>query len=275
MKRLSRPSHYKIKIGTATRKVSAAYRMLRNKGLAAFLSSVFRAIKVKVSIYVRGRDKVISLDGCQFDLYKIPNTRMKLELLTGAYEHRERSAARRYIRREWAVVELGGCIGVVACVTNKLLQSPAAHVVLEANPLAIPHLKSNRDANHCSFKIVNRALAYNANTVTFSPWLDLWNNSLHHDGAHQPPVTVQTTELRQILQEERFDKFALICDIEGQEYELVMREADVLRAAELIIMEVHPQVIGEEKVQALMSGLADLGFKTIETSSRVTVLSKA
>jgi hypothetical protein len=88
-------------------------------------------------------------------------------------------------------------------------------------------------------------------------------------------VTVKTTELRQILQEERFDKFALICDIEGQEYELVMREADALRAAELIIMEVHPHVIGEAKVQTLMSGLADLGFKTIETSSRVTVLSKA
>ena len=47
----------------------------------------------------------------------------------------------RSLRRDLPVVELGGSIGVVACVTNRLLKDRKAHLVVEANPLAIPHLE--------------------------------------------------------------------------------------------------------------------------------------
>ena len=256
------------------RNLRAAYRLLRKKGISDFSGLVYNMVKLKVEIYARGRNRTVALDGCRFPLRDLPDTQMKLELLTGGYEQPERSAARRYIRREWPVVELGGCIGVVACVTNRMLQDSKAHVVLEANPLVIPQLKSNRDANNCSFKIVNRALAYDSDTVTFSPLIDFWGNSLHHDGSREPPVTVPATQLRQILAEEQFETYALICDIEGQEYELVMREPEALRRAELIIMEVHPHMIGKEKVETLLSKLAGLGFKTIDQSALVVVLSR-
>lgn len=258
-----------------TRKVRAAYRLLRNKGISEFSELVYNMVRLKLEIYARGRNRIVSLDGCRFDLRELPDTRMKLELLTGGYEEPERSAARRYIRREWPVVELGGCIGVVSCVTNKLLKHSEAHIVVEANPLAIPHLKLNRDANGCAFKIVNRALAYDSDNVMFNPSLDFWGNSLRREGSHEPPVTVPATQLSRILQEEQFEKYALICDIEGHEYELVMREPDALRRAELIIIEVHPHMIGEEKVQTIMSRFADLGFKPIERSALVVVFSKA
>ena len=258
-----------------TRNLRAAYRLLRKKGISDFSQLVYNMVKLRVEIYVRGRNRTVALDGCRFPLRDLPDTQMKLELLTGRYEQPERSAARGHIRREWPVVELGGCIGVVACVTNKMLQDSKAHVVLEANPLVIPQLKSNRDANNCSFKIMNRALSYDSDSVTFSPLIDFWGNSLHHDGGREPPVTVPATQLRQILAEEQFETYALICDIEGQEYELVMREPEALRRAELIIMEVHPHMIGEEKVQTLLSKLAGLGFKTIDQSALVVVLSRA
>jgi FkbM family methyltransferase len=262
-------------VSTVTGKVRAAYRLLTNKGIGEFTRLVYSRLRLKIEIYARGRNRIVSLDGCRFELRDIPDTRMKLELLTGGYEEPERSAARRFIRSEWPVVELGGCIGVVACMTNKLLQRAEAHVVVEANPLAIPHLKSNRDANGCAFKIVNRALAYGSESVTFSPSLDFWGNSLLYDGSREPPVTVPATQLCRILREEQFEKYALICDIEGLEYELVMREADALRKAELVIMEVHPHMIGEEKVQTVLSRLGDLGFRTIERSALVFVFSKA
>jgi FkbM family methyltransferase len=246
------------------RKLLAAYRQLRRIGGRA---------KLKLKIFARGRNKIVALDGCRFRLRGLPDTGMKFQLLTGEYEQPERDAARRYIRPEWPVVELGGCFGVVACVTNKLLQNPQAHVVLEANPLVIPYLASNRDSNQCSFKIVNRALAYNAETVTFRPGVEFMENSVHSKSGH-PSVTVPATQLSEILREENFEKFALICDVEGQEYELVMRESAALRKAELIIMEVHPHVIGDEKAQLLISKLATLGFKIIESSAQVVVLNK-
>jgi FkbM family methyltransferase len=248
--------------------------LLRERGLRSGSKTLYEIARLKLAIFVKGRNRVVALDGCQFALSKLPNTTMKLELLTGSYEEPERKASRSYIRSDWAVVELGGCVGVVACITNKLLQNPKAHIVVEANPLVIPHLQFNRESNQCSFKVINAALAYDQETVTFSPWLDFWGNSLHRSG-DQPSVTVAATQLRRILEEEHLEKFALICDIEGQEYELVMREPEALRAAELIILEVHPRLVGEDRVESLLARLGDLGFRTIERSAMVVVLTKA
>jgi FkbM family methyltransferase len=256
-----------------TFRLAAGYRLLRTLGVRSFVATLFYRANLKIKIYLRGRNKVVSLDGCEFPLSSLPDTEMKLELLNGGYELPERNAARRYIHADWGVVELGACIGVVACVTNKLLRDPTAHVVLEVNPQVIPHLQSNRDANDCSFKIVNCALAYNSSEISFVPQPDFWRNFIGHDGS-RPPVTVQATQLSQILEEAQFEKYALICDIEGQEYELVMREAETLRNAELIIMEVHPFMIGEQKIAEILSILNGFGFKIIERSALVVVLSK-
>jgi hypothetical protein len=86
------------------------------------------------------------------------------------------------LRRDLPVIELGGALGVVACVTNKLLAQPSAHVVVEANPLAIPPLTVNKEANHCAFEIVNRAIAYGVDSVTFNPTVDIASNSIESDG---------------------------------------------------------------------------------------------
>jgi FkbM family methyltransferase len=199
---------------------------------------------------------------------------MKLELLSGRYEKPEREAVLRYLQPHWSVIELGGCIGVVSCITNKLLENPANHLVLEVNPLVLPFLKSNRDANGCDFQIMDKALAYDSETVTFEPWSDFWGNSLYHAGG-QPPVTVKTTTLASLLQERHFDNFALICDIEGQEYELISREPETIRKAELIVLEVHPHIIGNEKVEFLLSTLKDLGFGILSHSKNVISFRKS
>ncbi len=256
------------------RKLLTAYRMVRDQGLAKFLGTVFAWAQLEAKIYAKGTNKVVVIDGCRFALGSLPNTTMKLELLTGGYEKPEREAVLRFIQPEWAVVELGACIGVVACVTNKRLNNPGRHIVLEINPLVLPHLKSNREANGCAFNVIDKALAYDAPTVTFSPWLDFWGNSLYHNGG-QPPVTVLTTTVADILQEQKFDNFALICDIEGQEYEMIMREPFAIEKAQLIIMEVHPHILGEDKVQLMISKLLELNFEVIDWSTNVVTFRKA
>jgi FkbM family methyltransferase len=256
-------------------KIAAASSLLKSRGLNGTINTVYKVCETKAKIFAMGRNGVATLDGCIFDLHDIPNTRMKLELLTGRYEQSERTAARQYIRPEWPVVELGACIGGVSCVTNKLLKSPWAHVVVEANPRVIPLLESNRRDNHCSFKIVNGALAYGTDTVTFSPWFDFWGNSIHHELASGQPVTVPAVRLQQILDEEHFDSYALLCDIEGQEYELVMHEPDALQAAKVVIMEVHPDVTGAEKVDAMLGRMAELGFETVQKSGDLVVFGQA
>jgi FkbM family methyltransferase len=240
----------------------------------ARLGSIWARTILKLEIYRRGRNREVTLDGCCFDLRGLPNSAMKLELLTGRYEQPERDAVRRYIRPEWQVVELGGCIGVVSCITNKLLNHPELHVVVEANPLSIRFLENNAAANQCSFKVLNRALAYGKDAVTFIPTTDFWGNSIDQTGGRDAAVTVPATSLAQVLREERFETFALICDIEGYEYDLVTHEEEALKKAALIILELHPHRLGEDKVRSLLSKLTQLGFTTLDRSGSVVVLSK-
>jgi FkbM family methyltransferase len=254
---------------------SSAYQFLKTHGPIKFaitatrvLASEGQAFALKTRIRVRGANSVVELDRCRFPLAELPNTSMKLELLSGRYEKPEREAVQHYLQPHWSVIELGGCIGVVSCITNKLLANPAKHLVLEVNPLVLPFLKSNRDANACAFEILDKALAYGADTVTFNPLSDFWGTSLYHAG-EQPPVTVKTTTLANLLQERHFDSFALICDIEGQEYELISREPEMIRRAELIVLEVHPDILGNEKVEFLLSTLKNLGFAILSRSKNV------
>ena len=191
--------------------------------------------------------------------------------MTDKYEAAERRAVVRYLRRDMPVIELGGSMGVVACVTNRLLADPSRHVVVEANPLAIPQLELNRKLNGCQFEIVNRAIAYGAPSVTFSPSSDLAGSSITRAG-DQSPVTVDTVGLADLAHDRGFGRFNLVCDIEGLEYDLVCHEAEVLKKADTIILETHARFIGEEKFRAMMTRLDGLGFRIVEQIGFVMVL---
>jgi FkbM family methyltransferase len=220
--------------------------------------------------------KSAELDGCSFSLQAIPDSLTKLFLLDGRYELPERRAVKKHLKRDLPVIELGGALGVVACITNKLLTHPAAHVVVEANPLAIPPLTLNKESNHCEFEIVNRAIAYGVDAVTFCPTVDLASNSIDSDGTQlygtEQPVTVEAVQLGRLVAEHGFSKFSLVCDIEGKEYDLVCHEIETLKKADVIIMETHARLIGEDKNQSLIEKLTDAGFRIVEEDGFVTTL---
>jgi len=255
------------------RKLRVAVQLFREKGARKLIAVVCARMRVTAQALLCGAKRTVTIDGCQFYLGDLPNNTMKLALQKGSYELPERAAVRKHIRPEWGVVELGACIGVVSCVTNKLLRNPEAHVVIELNPMAVPHLIANRQRNNCSFKVLNCALAYDAKQVSFSPHLELWGNFLHQAGT-RPPVSVPVTQLERILNGEGFDEFAVICDVEGQEIELLKHEMETLRKASLIIMELHPHMIGEENSEMILSALAQEGFQVEKESANIAVFTK-
>jgi FkbM family methyltransferase len=259
--------------GHMRRKLRAAYLYLRSNGFRRFCAATYDQLHTAMQIYFRGSNRTVTIDGCQFPLRNLANNFMKLALLDGSYETLERAAVRKYLQPNSNVVEFGACVGVVSCITNRMLINPKAHVVVEMNPLAIPHLESNRQKNQCFFRIVNSALAYDTPEIRLRAHVEFWGNFLNQ-GGNKPEVTVPTTQLQRILEEEKFEEYTLICDIEGQEYELLTHELDAVRKAELIIMEVHPAMTGEQKVQEILSKLKESGFQLIEKSVEVVVLKK-
>jgi len=249
------------------RKISTVYTLLRDGGI----KNLYDYSRTRLQVLAKERRKQVRLDGCLFSLDGITDDCIRVELFTNKYERPERRAVARYLKRDMPVIELGGSMGVVACVTNKILADPTAHVVVEANPLAVPQLELNRKLNGCRFEIVNRAIAYGADSVTFRPSSDLAGSSITRAG-DQAPVTVATVELGELAHDRGFKRFTLVCDIEGLEYELVCQEADVLKNADTIIMETHARFTGAEKLSDMMARLKDLGFTLVDEIGFVVVL---
>ena len=262
-----------------TRRLAKTKHLLQSEGPHAVIREVSNSLWLRLRLKAMAHRKNAELDGCTFSLRTVPDSLTKLFLLDGQYELPERRAVKKHLRRDLPVIELGGALGVVACITNKLLTQPAAHVVVEANPLAVPQLRLNKESNRCEFEIVNCAIAYGVDAVTFYPTVDLASNSIDSDGTGlygtEQPVTVKTMQLGRLVMEHGFSRFSLVCDIEGKEYDLVCHEIEVLKNADVIIMETHARLIGEDKNNFLMGRLRDIGFRIIEQDGFVTTLQQS
>jgi FkbM family methyltransferase len=255
------------------RKLSTARQAMQAGGLPRLLA-LGRLSRDRWKAHLQSKkDKIVSLDGCTFNIKGISSISMRRAILDKRYESFERRAVMQYVRPDIPIVELGGCIGVVCCIANRLLIDRRSHVVVEANPQVIPLLKENRDLNHCDFEILNRAISYDQSEIMFAETDDYWGNALQFRSGVRL-VTVSTTCLRDIVDERGFETFTLICDIEGHEYDLVRCERDVLQSVDTIVLETHPNIIGENKTIELLNTLIQSGFQEVAKESAVRVLKK-
>jgi len=207
---------------------------------------------------------VVRLDSCTFHVsHRAIGTASKSLFLLGGYERAEREIVKAYLNRSLPVVELGGSIGVVACVTNRLLRDPRKHVVVEANPDLIGVMTANRERNGCRFSVVNRALAYDSDSTTFYvDHRDFLASSVQVKT--EKAIQVPVVSLEQILEDHGFRTCSLVCDIEGGEMELVRREPQVLQQhVAMIIVEIHGWRVGWEQGAEMIRTLEDIGFRCL------------
>ena len=229
--------------------------------------------------WVELRGNRARIDGCTFTLDSpaIP-TGLKALFLFDRYERAERDALRRFLDPGVPVVELGGSLGVVACLTNRRLRDPSRHVVVEANAGMLDVLEANRARNGCRFVVLHRAVAYGAPTVAFYQDHSFLAGSVAegcagHDGRPRRPVHVPTVSLRAILDTHGFARCTLVCDIEGAEADLVAHELDVLRdRVGTMIVETHPGVLGVGRVRTMLDQLARAGFRQLAENAGTVVL---
>jgi len=253
-------------------KVSTAFSVLARDGLRGVARISFE----KAGIWWRqgepidlgklvGRPvPVARLDGCRFFL-DAPEVSESLRylLLSGKHEAPERALAKRWVDTSLPLVELGGSIGVVACVTNRSLLDPTRHVVVEANPKLIALLHRNRAVNGCQFTVRHRALAYSDSVVRFHVAEQAISSSIHLPTTDV--AVVPTTTLSAVLEEHAFDRCSVICDIEGAEMDLIEHEASVLAArVAMLILEIHPRKVGEAAITRLRQQLRHVGFEEVD-----------
>ena len=243
--------------------------------LAHKLRSTWRRGEVwQLGRFVGQSTDIVRLDGCKFSIAadRVPANVVDL-LLSDLYEEPERKALAKFVQPELPVIELGACIGVVSCLTNRRLRAPEKHVVVEANPALLPLLEQNRARNDCQFTVVNAAVSYGAYSIEFGVDDNILASSV--TGGAQHAVAVKTTTLERLLNDHGFERATLICDIEGAELQLVEHELETLRERiSTIIMELHDRIVGVEPTEQMLSRLGSAGFKTASRDGDVVVLQK-
>jgi FkbM family methyltransferase len=265
-------------------KLATAKRVLQTQGVAG-LAPVFKhKLQGFVDFFkpwdnwlygklVELRGSIVHIDGCSFNVNSsVISTRLKSRFLFNNYETPEREALQLFLDPTLPVIELGGSVGVVACLTNRKLSNPGQHVVVEANPALVPLLEENRDRNKCGFTVLPRAYAYGRDYVLFHSNVTnfLGSSTLTYSDAEAiagevvNDVEVKTISLQAIMDQYGFDRCTLICDIEGGEAELVEHESALIRdKVATIIIEVHAGFIGEDTTRDMLVRLESLGFRSI------------
>lgn len=203
-------------------------------------------------------------NGCEFVIPKdVTRTGFRACFLTDTYEIDERRLITKLVRSDDSVLELGACMGIVSCVTNKILANNHRHVVVEANPFCLPTLHRNRNLNECNFLIEHCAISNQREIVFFlHPQYIVGSSAQVQSGL---PVRVPGRSLSELF--ERHGPFSvLIMDIEGSEFETLRSAGDILRQFRLIIVELHEWVIGPEGIAACGKILEGLGFQRVERS---------
>lgn len=271
-----------------SRKVTTAGRVFRGGGpraviailtykAAAFVQALGRGSLTRrfqvwcerehwwIGFLVACSGNVVGVDSCTFIVsHPAIRTATKSLFLLGGYERAERDLLKRYLDRSHPVIELGGSIGVVACVTNKMLRDPRRHVVVEANPDLISALIANRDRNGCEFTVLNRALAYGEpSTVFYVDGRDFLGSSVQVKTDRS--IQVPAVTLQGILDQSGFDTCSLVCDVEGAEMEMVRHEARVLQDhIALLIVEIHGWRVGQDRGAETIRTLQQIGFRCLQ-----------
>lgn len=262
-----------------TRILQKAFQQDGARGLFGVLAQKWKSIWRRGEVWQVGRfvglpTEIVRLDGCKFtiDETHVPANVVDL-LLSDQYEGAEREALKKFLDPELPVIELGACIGVVSCLTNRRLNRPENHVVVEANPALLSILKGNRDRNHCAFKIVNAAISPGVDAITFSVSENILASSVHAD--NETGLVVSTVTLERLLNGHGFERATLICDIEGAEVQLVESELQTLSERIVtIIMELHDRMVGKEPTRRMLASLESAGFKIKQRDGDVVVLEK-
>lgn len=186
-----------------------------------------------------------------------PNRYLAGAIRLGGIEIAEQQAL-RYLDPTLPVIELGCGIGVIACLTNRRLRDPSAHLCVDGNAQALALAAENGVRNGCQFSTLHAALAYDTQTVRFGS-----DENILYGGINTPYPTsvVPAVTLADLLRRAGFQACTLICDIEGAESEMLEREGDVIQAhVRHLIMELHPSRYGQTGVERIQSGIARLGF---------------
>jgi FkbM family methyltransferase len=211
----------------------------------------------------------------------------RYKVLRGRYELQEIMAIKKYLGSEFDVVELGGSIGVISAFISSILNRgifmphpvSVKHIVVEANPSILEVLRRNLIGAGGVTHILNSAISYDPDGEVVDFWYTEADNLL---GSVQNPdpravfYSAPAMTLSDLLKVEGVSTYSLVCDIEGGELDIFLKDTEALRSCQLAIVELHPSAFHRSgaSVESILEGARRAGLSKVDQFGDVYVFKR-
>ncbi|MFC6687899.1 FkbM family methyltransferase [Jhaorihella thermophila] len=181
-------------------------------------------------------------------------------LFKGTYEQHECELVKAHLRPGDRVLEIGCGIGLVSILATKVCGegNVFSH---EANPEMEQVIRANYALNGLTPNLTMRAVTADGRDLTFHRQDNVLSSSIYDRGLGAQQITIPSTAINDALAAAKAN--VVIMDVEGAEEELL--PAADLSAVQTMIIEMHPHIIGENRVRALCDDLVARGFGLLAT----------
>jgi FkbM family methyltransferase len=209
--------------------------------------------------------KTVTIDGVTLisDRDRIPLYLRDL-MYREVYEDTERNILLKILKQGQKVVELGTGLGFISMLAARIC-GPENVNTYEANLTIEPLIRENFRLNGVEPRLHMRAVTRDGRKLSFNAADNIISSSSFERGVSGKALEIDSVAFSEVLRIHSPD--VLIMDIEGGEYELLMSAH--LGPIKHILVELHPHIIGQEKVDEIRSHLAAKGFSA-ENSDRKT-----
>lgn len=199
-----------------------------------------------------------------------------LSIFQGGYEDKENEILKDHLAANDIVIELGTSVGFNAISIAKL--NGGKILSYEANPRLLSLIKKNQQLNRVSFEVRNKVLVTNkeasskiAFNIAENPCMSSSKRFVLKEQVMKEVLEVETEYAGEV-----FDSLLptfLVVDIEGGEEDF-FRNVDLIAQSTIqkILLEVHPEIIGEEACKVIVNDLLQAGFAIASKSDDKTVL---
>ncbi len=185
---------------------------------------------------------------------RIPETVRDL-LIRGHYEDTERNLLRQVARHGMRTLEVGTGIGFVSILATKICGEGNV-LSYEANISLEPMIRENYALNGLQPNLVMRAVTRDGAPIRFYQNDNIISSSVIDRKSAAREVVVESDAFGELIRS--FNPDVLVMDVEGAEVDLF--EDTDLGNIRHIVVELHPHIVGEEKIAAVVEKLKRSGY---------------
>jgi FkbM family methyltransferase len=190
-------------------------------------------------------------------------------LFKGTYEKFECDLVKQHVTAGAKVLEIGTGIGLVSLVATRL--SGQGNVLsYEANPKMEATIRANYLLNGFEPNLRMKALTADGRELTFFQDQNILSSSLHERDIKSTTITVHSVAINDVLKEAA--PSVILMDVEGAEVELL--EIADLSNVKVMIIEMHPHIVGHDVIDGLLESLNAQGFTPAEQQHKTYLFTR-